>query len=586
MAVDVPVRAALRAAAREAARAAADAAEGRGAPALLRRCLAAHGGALLALGRARTAKTDLAAQLEQAQAQARELAEAAARSQAAARETRAHARRQASAFEAHRSHMAQELSALAQREREAADAAEHRRGEAASAAAARADAARAQAALREVLAARRSAREALDELAAQNARLVSAYCAKKAEVRQLQEASSRQAGSPQARGAAARALSGAAAGAAAAAANAWLRERERLRAERADLRGECEALAGRLTRLQQGGDEGGARLDTPALAADGSGGPRAASRASGGALDDGSSSDSSGGDSSSAAGIPVEEDPTPAQGSSSAHGRVGSVGGGELVAEPSARLHELEAALRRLTEENEALRQQQAAAANAAAATEALHAAQARKLAGNAAFQAGRYAEAAAAYSAGLAASGGDAGLEAALYCNRAACGAALGRPAEAVADACAALALEPGYLRALQRRADALGALGEHAAAAQDWADLAQRGVAGAAARAFDAQRAARLPLDPDHYACLGLPASASPADVRAAFRALALRFHPDKTSVNGPGAAAASALLFRAVSRAHACLSDVDQRRMYDVTSLRRRVRPASARAAVYPF
>ena len=82
--------------------------------------------------------------------------------------------------------------------------------------------------------------------------------------------------------------------------------------------------------------------------------------------------------------------------------------------------------------------------------------------------QAGRYAEAAAGYSAGLAASSGDAGVEAALYCNRAACGAALGRPAEAAADACAALALEPGYLRALQRRAEALAALGEHAAAAQ----------------------------------------------------------------------------------------------------------------------
>ncbi len=82
--------------------------------------------------------------------------------------------------------------------------------------------------------------------------------------------------------------------------------------------------------------------------------------------------------------------------------------------------------------------------------------------------QAGRFAEAAAAYTEGLAAAAGDAGTAAALHCNRAACAAVLGRPAEAVADACAALALEPGYLRARQRRAEGLAALGEHAAAAQ----------------------------------------------------------------------------------------------------------------------
>jgi len=53
------VRAALRAAARDAARAAAAAPAGRsgrsGAPALLRSCLAAHGGALLRLARAAAA---------------------------------------------------------------------------------------------------------------------------------------------------------------------------------------------------------------------------------------------------------------------------------------------------------------------------------------------------------------------------------------------------------------------------------------------------------------------------------------------------------------------------------------------------
>jgi len=64
------VRAALRAAARDAARAATAAPGGRpgrgGAPALLRSCLAAHGGALLRLARGAATNAELGAQLEQA----------------------------------------------------------------------------------------------------------------------------------------------------------------------------------------------------------------------------------------------------------------------------------------------------------------------------------------------------------------------------------------------------------------------------------------------------------------------------------------------------------------------------------------
>lgn len=64
---------------------------------------------------------------------------------------------------------------------------EAQRGAVEEAIEARAKAAQAQAALSEVLAARRGAREALGEMAAQNARLVVGYCAKKAELKRLQE---------------------------------------------------------------------------------------------------------------------------------------------------------------------------------------------------------------------------------------------------------------------------------------------------------------------------------------------------------------------------------------------------------------
>ena len=44
----------------------------------------------------------------------------------------------------------------------------------------------------------------------------------------------------------------------------------------------------------------------------------------------------------------------------------------------------------------------------------------------------------------------------------------ALGQHIDALADCYAAASLDPGYLRALQRRADILAALGDHAGAAQ----------------------------------------------------------------------------------------------------------------------
>lgn len=62
------------------------------------------------------------------------------------------------------------------------------------------------------------------------------------------------------------------------------------------------------------------------------------------------------------------------------------------------------------------------------------------------------------------------------------------------------------------------------------------------------------------DLYGLLGLPASASPDDIRTAFRGAARRFHPD---VN-PGAGAADE--FRLISEAHALLSDPAQRAQYD--------------------
>jgi DnaJ-class molecular chaperone len=63
------------------------------------------------------------------------------------------------------------------------------------------------------------------------------------------------------------------------------------------------------------------------------------------------------------------------------------------------------------------------------------------------------------------------------------------------------------------------------------------------------------------DYYETLGVPRTASQADIKKAFRKLAREHHPDKK----PGDKAAEAR-FKAVNEAHAVLSDPDKRKKYD--------------------
>ena len=62
------------------------------------------------------------------------------------------------------------------------------------------------------------------------------------------------------------------------------------------------------------------------------------------------------------------------------------------------------------------------------------------------------------------------------------------------------------------------------------------------------------------DHYSALGVPSSASTADIKTAFRRLAAHYHPDRTA--SPDAPAR----FRLVQTAYEVLSDDAKRQAYD--------------------
>ena len=70
-----------------------------------------------------------------------------------------------------------------------------------------------------------------------------------------------------------------------------------------------------------------------------------------------------------------------------------------------------------------------------------------------------------------------------------------------------------------------------------------------------------------PDHYATLGVPATATDAEIKAAFRRLARRFHPDAGPAD-PGVPRdpADERRFKAIARAYETLGRPGRRRAYD--------------------
>ncbi|CAE7941680.1 DNAJC7 [Symbiodinium sp. KB8] len=157
-----------------------------------------------------------------------------------------------------------------------------------------------------------------------------------------------------------------------------------------------------------------------------------------------------------------------------------------------------------------------------------------------------------------------DIELSAQLHCNRSAVLMRLGKTGMALEDVSLAVRLAPGYVKARFRRGILYMELERYAEAAQDfefvsWTSPTFEGLATWRSRAL---RWAARPPQKNYYAVLGVSFNATQADIKKAYRRLALKWHPDK-NVDRTEEASQK---FKALQEAFEVLSDPVRRQEVD--------------------
>lgn len=160
------------------------------------------------------------------------------------------------------------------------------------------------------------------------------------------------------------------------------------------------------------------------------------------------------------------------------------------------------------------------------------------------------------------------------------------GRIAEAVEDCTQAIALDADNTKLLLRRAKGLVALKQLEKARDDYKAVLRLDPNNADAKQFVEQadmrgRRERAAAghggpggaeedddeeDVDPYALLGVPRDANAASIKKAYRAMALKWHPDKHADAAEAERAEAEATFRLVNLANMVLNDPVKKRQYD--------------------
>ena len=159
-------------------------------------------------------------------------------------------------------------------------------------------------------------------------------------------------------------------------------------------------------------------------------------------------------------------------------------------------------------------------------------------------------------------------GFNAQLLSNRGACNLKLAAYQKVVEDCSSALDLQPKYIKALLHRARAYLQLQAYADAATDLERVVDLDPSQGPSLAGDiaSARGKANTAGQDYYALLGVSEDASDAEIKKAYRKMALQHHPDKIKAAGAEAEARAERHFKLLGEAYSILSDAKKRRDYD--------------------
>ena len=196
---------------------------------------------------------------------------------------------------------------------------------------------------------------------------------------------------------------------------------------------------------------------------------------------------------------------------------------------------------------------------------------------GREAFKSGEHKEALSTYAEALRMSSGTPALEGLFLSNMCACEQALGQFADALSSAGTAVGVAPRYVKARSRLATIYVELGMYDDAVAAYGAMlelpleateASQSRAGLAAATQKAKQSHPV----DWIKLLGVSPNASAAEMKKAYRQLALAHHPDKANKLGASAgvakarAAISSKLFKHVGEANRVLTDATERMRWE--------------------